>query len=152
VASHSSPITCWVYRTHKLAVVEAKAWDEAVTEGVAQAKNYAQKVAIRYTYATNGSKSSYNSGLRIRRRAGRRMGAGSAWFSSALAFLSAQMVTLKWIIHGKSRRHAFYRRQSTRFAPPLTAQPRREYGPASDSGASLEVRDLIIGFFNWRAT
>jgi type I restriction enzyme R subunit len=43
-----------VYRTHKLAVVEAKAWDEEVTEGVAQAKNYAGKMAIRYTYSTNG--------------------------------------------------------------------------------------------------
>jgi type I restriction enzyme R subunit len=43
-----------VYRNHKLAVVEAKAWDEALTEGVAQAKNYAEKLAIRYTYSTNG--------------------------------------------------------------------------------------------------
>jgi type I restriction enzyme R subunit len=43
-----------VYRNHKLAVVEAKAWDEALTEGVAQAKNYAGKLAIRYTYSTNG--------------------------------------------------------------------------------------------------
>ena len=42
------------YRNTKLAVVEAKAWDEAVTEGVAQAKNYAEKLVIRYTYATNG--------------------------------------------------------------------------------------------------
>ena len=43
-----------VYRNHKLAVVEAKAWDEALTEGVGQAKNYADKLAIRFTYATNG--------------------------------------------------------------------------------------------------
>jgi type I restriction enzyme R subunit len=43
-----------VYRNHKLAVVEAKAWDEALTAGVAQAKNYAEKLAIRYTYSTNG--------------------------------------------------------------------------------------------------
>src|SRR5450756_3169235 len=43
-----------VYRNHKLAVIEAKAWDEALTEGVAQAKNYAGKLAVRYTYATNG--------------------------------------------------------------------------------------------------
>ena len=43
-----------IYRNHKLAVVEAKAWNEAVSEGVAQAKNYAQKLAIRFTYATNG--------------------------------------------------------------------------------------------------
>jgi type I restriction enzyme, R subunit len=43
-----------VYRNTKLAVVEAKAWDEALTEGVAQAKNYAGKLAIRFTYSTNG--------------------------------------------------------------------------------------------------
>ncbi|MGB7758613.1 MAG: DEAD/DEAH box helicase family protein [Bryobacteraceae bacterium] len=43
-----------VYRNHKLAVVEAKAWDQALTEGVAQAKNYAAKLAIRYAYSTNG--------------------------------------------------------------------------------------------------
>ena len=42
------------YRNTKLAVVEAKAWDEALTEGVAQAKNYAGKLAVRFTYATNG--------------------------------------------------------------------------------------------------
>ncbi len=42
------------YRNTKLAVVEAKAWDEALTEGVAQAKNYAGKLAIRFAYATNG--------------------------------------------------------------------------------------------------
>ena len=42
------------YRNTKLAVVEAKAWDEAVTEGVAQAKDYAGKLAVRFTYATNG--------------------------------------------------------------------------------------------------
>lgn len=38
----------------KLAVNEAKAWDEALTAGVAQAKNYAGKLAIRYTYSING--------------------------------------------------------------------------------------------------
>ena len=43
-----------VYRNHKLAVVEAKAWDKSLTEGVAQAKNYAGKLAVRFTYATNG--------------------------------------------------------------------------------------------------
>jgi type I restriction enzyme, R subunit len=42
------------YRNTKLAVVEAKARDEELTEGVGQAKNYADKLAIRYTYATNG--------------------------------------------------------------------------------------------------
>jgi type I restriction enzyme R subunit len=42
------------YRNTKLGVVEAKAWDEELSEGVAQAKNYAGKLAVRYTYATNG--------------------------------------------------------------------------------------------------
>jgi type I restriction enzyme, R subunit len=42
------------YRNTKLAVIEAKAWDESLTEGVAQAKNYADKLAVRFTYATNG--------------------------------------------------------------------------------------------------
>ncbi|WP_347260423.1 DEAD/DEAH box helicase family protein [Rudaea sp.] len=42
------------YRNTRLAVVEAKAWDEALTEGVAQAKNYAGKLAIRFAYASNG--------------------------------------------------------------------------------------------------
>ena len=42
------------YRNTKLAVVEAKAWDEALTEGVAQAKNYAGKLAVRHTYSSNG--------------------------------------------------------------------------------------------------
>jgi len=43
-----------VYRTHKLAIIEAKAWDEALTEGVGQAKNYAGKLAVRFSYSTNG--------------------------------------------------------------------------------------------------
>jgi type I restriction enzyme R subunit len=43
-----------VYRNHKLAVIEAKSWDESLTEGVAQAKNYADKLAIRFTYSSNG--------------------------------------------------------------------------------------------------
>ena len=43
-----------MYRNTKLAVIEAKAWDEALTEGVAQAKNYAGKLAVRFAYATNG--------------------------------------------------------------------------------------------------
>jgi type I restriction enzyme R subunit len=42
------------YRNTKLAVVEAKAWDEALTEGVAQAKNYAGKLAVRWAYSSNG--------------------------------------------------------------------------------------------------
>ena len=42
------------YRNTKLAVVEAKAWDKALTEGVGQAKDYAGKLAVRFTYASNG--------------------------------------------------------------------------------------------------
>ncbi len=43
-----------VYRNTKMAVVEAKPWDAALTQGVAQAKNYAEKLKIRFTYSTNG--------------------------------------------------------------------------------------------------
>ncbi len=43
-----------VYRNRKLAVIEAKAWDKALTEGVGQAKDYAGKMAVRFAYATNG--------------------------------------------------------------------------------------------------
>jgi type I restriction enzyme, R subunit len=43
-----------VYRNTKLAVIEAKAWDKPHTEGVAQAKSYAGKLAVRHSYATNG--------------------------------------------------------------------------------------------------
>ena len=42
------------YRNTKLAVVEAKAWDKPLTEGVGQAKDYAGKLSIRFTYASNG--------------------------------------------------------------------------------------------------
>jgi len=42
------------YRNTKLAVVEAKAWDKPLTEGVGQAKDYAGKLEIRFAYATNG--------------------------------------------------------------------------------------------------
>ena len=42
------------YRNTKLAVVEAKAWDKLLTEGLGQAKDYAGKLTIRFTYATNG--------------------------------------------------------------------------------------------------
>jgi type I restriction enzyme R subunit len=42
------------YRNTKLAVVEAKARDKALTEGVGQAKDYAGKLEIRFTYASNG--------------------------------------------------------------------------------------------------
>ena len=43
-----------IHRNTKLAVVEAKPWDDPLTEGVAQAKNYAGKLAVRFAYATNG--------------------------------------------------------------------------------------------------
>jgi type I restriction enzyme, R subunit len=43
-----------VYRNRMLAVVEAKAWDKPLTEGVGQAKNYAKKLSVRFAYATNG--------------------------------------------------------------------------------------------------
>ncbi|HIJ87882.1 MAG TPA: DEAD/DEAH box helicase family protein [Desulfuromonadales bacterium] len=42
------------YRNTKLAVIEAKAWDKPLTEGVGQAKDYAGKLEIRFTYSTNG--------------------------------------------------------------------------------------------------
>jgi type I restriction enzyme, R subunit len=42
------------YKNHRLAVIEAKAWDKHYTEGVAQAKRYAEKLNVRFTYATNG--------------------------------------------------------------------------------------------------
>lgn len=42
------------YRNTKLAVVEAKAWNEAVSVGLGQAKNYATKLALRHAYSTNG--------------------------------------------------------------------------------------------------
>ena len=43
-----------VYRNTNLAVVEAKAWGRPLTEGVAQAKDYAGKLSVRFTHATNG--------------------------------------------------------------------------------------------------
>jgi type I restriction enzyme, R subunit len=43
-----------LYRNHQLAIVEAKSDEFSVTEGVGQAKDYAQKMSVRFTYATNG--------------------------------------------------------------------------------------------------
>jgi len=43
-----------MYRSHKLAVVEAKAWDKHYTGGLAQAKAYALKLKARFAYSTNG--------------------------------------------------------------------------------------------------
>lgn len=42
------------FRNQKLAVVEAKSVEEEPTEGVAQAKGYAEKLGIENTYSTNG--------------------------------------------------------------------------------------------------
>ncbi len=43
-----------VYHGRKLAVIEAKSSDLEVGEGVAQAKNYAEKLQLATTFATNG--------------------------------------------------------------------------------------------------
>lgn len=43
-----------MYRNRKLAVVEAKAEDKPVTQGLAQAKQYAEKLGVRFAYSTNG--------------------------------------------------------------------------------------------------
>jgi type I restriction enzyme R subunit len=43
-----------LYRNRKLAVVEAKAEDKPLTEGLGQAKQYAEKLGVRFAYATNG--------------------------------------------------------------------------------------------------
>jgi type I restriction enzyme, R subunit len=43
-----------VHQGRKLAVIEAKSDEEEVGEGVAQAKNYAGKMHLDYTYASNG--------------------------------------------------------------------------------------------------
>jgi type I restriction enzyme R subunit len=42
------------YRNTKLAVIEAKPDADPLTEGVAQAKEYAGKLSLRYTYSSNG--------------------------------------------------------------------------------------------------
>ena len=42
------------YRNRNLAVIEAKAQGKYYTEGVGQAKDYAQRLQVRYTYSTNG--------------------------------------------------------------------------------------------------
>ncbi len=43
-----------VYNNRKLAVIEAKSDEQEVGEGVAQAKNYAGKMQINFTYSCNG--------------------------------------------------------------------------------------------------
>ncbi|MGY3547095.1 EcoAI/FtnUII family type I restriction enzme subunit R [Bradyrhizobium sp. USDA 4469] len=42
------------FRNHKLAVIEAKARDKGDTDGLAQAKAYAQRLQARFAYSTNG--------------------------------------------------------------------------------------------------
>lgn len=44
------------FRNHKLAVIEAKARDKGDTEGVAQAKAYAEKLQARFAFSTNGKR------------------------------------------------------------------------------------------------
>jgi len=44
------------YKGSNLAVVEAKRDDASYTEGVGQAKKYADRLHVRYTYSTNGKK------------------------------------------------------------------------------------------------
>ena len=44
-----------IYKNVKLAVVEAKKSSRSYTDGVAQAKQYAELLNIRFTYATNGA-------------------------------------------------------------------------------------------------
>lgn len=43
-----------VYKSQKLAIVEAKAEDKEVTDGLEQVKEYAEILNIRYVYSTNG--------------------------------------------------------------------------------------------------
>ena len=43
-----------IHNNKILAIIEAKKRDSPLTEGVAQAKEYAQKLSVRYTYSTNG--------------------------------------------------------------------------------------------------
>ena len=52
----SSDIADYVltYRGQKLAVIEAKKRDLPVTEGLAQAKKYCERLQARYAYSTNG--------------------------------------------------------------------------------------------------
>jgi len=43
-----------IYKNRKIAVIEAKPDEKEVGEGVGQAKEYAEKLHIRYTYSCNG--------------------------------------------------------------------------------------------------
>jgi type I restriction enzyme, R subunit len=44
------------YRNRNIGVIEAKARDKYYTEGVGQAKDYAGRLQVRFTYSTNGLK------------------------------------------------------------------------------------------------
>lgn len=44
------------YKNRNMAVIEAKAADKYYTEGLPQAKGYAERLQLRFTYATNGLK------------------------------------------------------------------------------------------------
>jgi type I restriction enzyme R subunit len=44
------------YKNRNLAVIEAKAGNKHYTEGVGQAKDYAQKLQVRFAFSTNGLK------------------------------------------------------------------------------------------------
>ena len=45
-----------IYRNQKLAIIEAKAENLPYTEGVQQAKEYSDRLKVRYSYTTNGRK------------------------------------------------------------------------------------------------
>ena len=44
------------YKNRNLAIVEAKSDEKEYNEGVTQAKDYAQRLEVRFTYSTNGKK------------------------------------------------------------------------------------------------
>jgi type I restriction enzyme R subunit len=54
--SEANPTRQIMYCIQKrnLAVIEAKARDKYYTEGIGQAKDYAEKLQVRFTYSTNG--------------------------------------------------------------------------------------------------
>ena len=53
-ASRSPPITCWSTATPSWPWSRPRRGTKPLTEGVGQAKDYAGKLAVRFTYATNG--------------------------------------------------------------------------------------------------
>src|SRR6056297_3878367 len=44
------------YKNRNLAVIEAKARDKYYTQGVGQAKDYAERLHVRFSYSPNGLK------------------------------------------------------------------------------------------------